>query len=240
VRGSVVSTVQGAADAALARILDAQGIETVMVSAPGKKAMRALYGADPIRATNAARRLTDAWWSKLEASTEAFFVTCADAATLLQTLVTRLQDDPVYAARAQHLVAQHRVPAVFLEGLWAQQTAQEGVSVQRVAWHAPCGAAGERSLHDSVARLLAGYGAWLVPHGALCAGCCGDLASSGSMSPASARALRDQSVAALEQADPACIVTLHTACPAHLQGGTRRPVMHWLEWLERAMHRAES
>jgi glycolate oxidase iron-sulfur subunit len=52
------------------------------------------------------------------------------------------------------------------------------------------------------------------------------------LQPGIADALRERKIGHLEQLDPVVVTSANVGCIGHLQAGTERPVMHWIEWID--------
>jgi glycolate oxidase iron-sulfur subunit len=55
------------------------------------------------------------------------------------------------------------------------------------------------------------------------------------LEPVLATQLRDRKLAQLERLDAPVIVSANIGCIQHLQGGTERPVRHWIELVDQAL-----
>jgi glycolate oxidase iron-sulfur subunit len=65
--------------------------------------------------------------------------------------------------------------------------------------------------------------------------CCGSAGTYSVLQPALAKTLRDRKLAALQAQAPAVLVSANIGCITHLQAGTERPVLHWIEVLSQAL-----
>jgi glycolate oxidase iron-sulfur subunit len=61
--------------------------------------------------------------------------------------------------------------------------------------------------------------------------CCGSAGTYSLLQPELARTLRDRKLESLVGAAPDVIATANVGCQTHLAGGTRVPVVHWVELL---------
>jgi len=90
---------------AAARVLDALGIETLLVPAAGCCGAIAHHLDATSRAMAQARRNVDAWWPLLQAGAEALVMTASGCGVHVSDYGRLLQDDPVYAERAREVSA---------------------------------------------------------------------------------------------------------------------------------------
>jgi glycolate oxidase iron-sulfur subunit len=102
---------------------------------------------------------------------------------------------------------------------------------RRVAFHPPCTLQHGQRIKGEVERLLATWGAEIlpVPDSHLC---CGSAGTYSVLQPTLARQLRDRKLDALQSSGPEVILSANMGCLTHLQSGSRTPMMHWIEWLD--------
>ncbi|MDA0977923.1 MAG: glycolate oxidase subunit GlcF [Proteobacteria bacterium] len=136
-----------------------------------------------------------------------------------------LEDDPVYAARAQRLADKCRDAVSYLAALELPVPASNGL---RVAVHTPCSMQHGLKLNGQVEKILERLGYTLVPHaeGHLC---CGSAGSYSILEPALSERLQRRKIRALQAGKPDVIVTANIGCQLHLGAGADVPVIHWLE-----------
>jgi glycolate oxidase iron-sulfur subunit len=104
----------------------------------------------------------------------------------------------------------------------------------RVAFHSPCTLQHGQQIHGVVEGLLqkAGYELTPVADAQLC---CGSAGTYSILQSDLSLQLRARKITALESGAPATIATANIGCLTHLQGGTARPVRHWIELLDEAL-----
>ena len=103
-----------------------------------------------------------------------------------------------------------------------------------VAFHSPCSLQHGQQIRGVVERLLraAGFELTSVADGHLC---CGSAGTYSVLQPEIGTQLRDNKIAALTAGAPQAIATANIGCLAHLQSGTKVPVSHWIELLDRRL-----
>ena len=65
--------------------------------------------------------------------------------------------------------------------------------------------------------------------------CCGSAGTYSVLQPKLANELKANKLRALEASRPNVIATANIGCMAHLESGTRTPVQHWIELLDKRM-----
>jgi glycolate oxidase iron-sulfur subunit len=105
---------------------------------------------------------------------------------------------------------------------------------ERVAFHAPCSLQHGLKSRGVVESLLAAAGASLAPvrDAHLC---CGSAGTYSLLQPTLSAQLRDARLAALQEGDPARILSANIGCMLQLGSGSRVPVVHWIQWLEQRL-----
>ena len=230
--GCVQPALAPAINAAAARVLDRLGIS--LIEAPGAGCCGALRfhlndqgaGLDDMRA------LVDAWWPMVErGDVEAIVMTASGCGATVREYGHLLAQDPAYSDKAGRIASLTRdlSEVVTAEGGRLQFAKAEIGS--RVAFHSPCSLQHGQQVRGAAESMLlrAGYSLAPVTDAHLC---CGSAGTYSILEPALALRLRDNKLAALESGGPASIATANIGCLAHLAGGTRTPVRHWIQLLD--------
>jgi len=105
-----------------------------------------------------------------------------------------------------------------------------------VAFHPPCTLQHGLRIRGKVESLLTSLGAELVPVRDAHI-CCGSAGTYSLLQPHLSQALRAQKLQALLEQGPEQVLSANIGCISHLQGGTRTPVRHWIEWVDEALCR---
>jgi glycolate oxidase iron-sulfur subunit len=218
-------------NAAAARVLDRQGVS--LVEAPGAGCCGALrfHLNDQQAGRDDMRALIDAWWPVLErGEVEAIVMTASGCGSFVKEYAHHLQEDPAYLEKAKRISAMTRD----LSEVIPEKEIQNKGKPVRVAFQSPCSLQHGQQLVGRVEALLAAAGCELAPvaDGHLC---CGSAGSYSILQPELSGQLRERKLAALGangSEQPELIATANIGCLAHLQGGTRIPVKHWIELLE--------
>jgi glycolate oxidase iron-sulfur subunit len=219
-------------NAATARLLDAMGIEVVLARAASCCGALHQHLDQHDAARDYARRNIDAWWPLIEAGAEAVVFNATGCGTQLVEYGWLLRNDPVYAERAARISALSQDVCALLEPLLPRlQFLTAHAAPEIVAFHAPCSLQhGLKSL-GVVEALLIAAGAHLVSVRESHA-CCGSAGTYSLLQPEISTRLRDARLAALQEENPARILSANIGCMVQLGSGSRVPVLHWIQWLE--------
>ena len=221
-------------NAAAARVLDRLGIELREPAAAGCCGALRHHLDDTSGAQAAARRNIDAWWPEIEAGAEAIVVTASGCGTEVKDYWHLLQDDGHYADKAVRVSALARdiveVVANELEALSAL-LAEGAAAGARIAFHAPCSLQHGQRLRNVVEPLLTAAGFVLTPV-ADAHLCCGSSGTYSLLQAKLAKRLRRDKLSKLMAGEPSLIASANVGCIAHLRGGCRLPVRHWIELLD--------
>jgi glycolate oxidase iron-sulfur subunit len=252
-RGCVQTSMLPSIDAATARVLDVVGVQTVV--APGSGCCGAIrqHLDDQAGARDDFRRNIDAWWPFIESGqVEAIVINASGCGATVKEYGHLLSNDPAYAGKARRIVEMTRDLAEFVPDelaalgvlrLGATPTAGQppagqasapGLLPRKVAFHPPCTLQHGLKVRGKVESLLASLGAQLVPVRDAHI-CCGSAGTYSVLQPHLSGTLRAQKLDALLDHQPGVVLSANIGCISHLQGGTRTPVRHWIEWVDEAL-----
>ena len=215
-------------NAAAARVLDRQGVS--LVEAPGAGCCGALrfHLNDQEAGRDDMRALIDAWWPSVErGEIETIAMTASGCGATVREYGHLLRHDSAYRDKAAKLASLTRD----LSEVIAEKSIEKKARSGRVAFQSPCSLQHGQQVRGQVEGLLEAAGYELVPvaDGHLC---CGSAGTYSILQPDLSGKLRERKLAALGAGGPALIATANIGCLAHLQGGTRTPVRHWVELLD--------
>jgi len=172
------------------------------------------------------RRNIDAWWPHIEAGAEVIVSNTTGCGVMLKDYAHLLSDDPIYADKAERIAGLSRDIVEVLET--EDLTSFKPVAAdKRISFHSPCTLQHGQSLAGRVEALLqrAGYDLLPVRDAHLC---CGSAGTYSITQPQLSRQLRDNKLAALNQASPDLIVTANIGCLLHLAAASEVNVNHWI------------
>jgi glycolate oxidase iron-sulfur subunit len=227
---------------AAARVLDRLGIS--LVSAPGAGCCGAVrYHLDyQAEGLDDMRRNIDAWWPMVESgAVEALAMTASGCGVMVREYARYLAHDTAYAAKAARISAMTRdlselvlaEEAALLPVLKAAGV-QDDAASGRVAYHPPCTLQHGQQVRGPAERILLAAGFELAPvdESHLC---CGSAGAYSVLNPRIADQLKKRKLGNLEASAPALILSANIGCLTHLQSGTRTPVRHWIEAIDKIL-----
>jgi glycolate oxidase iron-sulfur subunit len=221
-----------AIDAATARVLDALGIETLVVERSGCCGAINYHTGAPQAACTQARRNVDAWWPYIESGIEAIVVNASACAAMIKDYAHVLRDDSEYAHKASRIAERTCDLAEFLAPSAAALASLRTESVTtRVAFHPPCTLQHSQKVRGAVEALLTALGAKLLPI-ADAHLCCGAAGTYTLLQSKLSEQLRARKLDALLREKPDIVVSANIGCLAHLETGADVPVRHWIEWVD--------
>jgi len=213
-------------NAAAARVLDRAGISVMEAQGAGCCGGIRFHlnyqeeGRDDMRA------LIDAWWPAVESGeVEAILMTASGCGVTVKDYAHLLAHDPQYADKAARISSLTRDLCEVLTAEMIPAGEERG----SVAFQSPCTLQHGQQLRGKVEALLTKAGYALVPV-ADAHLCCGSAGTYSLLHPAISQELRGRKLASL--GTPDAIATANIGCLTHLQGGTARPVRHWIELLD--------
>ena len=221
-------------NAATVRVLDRLGIGLVEAEGAGCCGAVRFHLGDAAGARDDARRNIDAWWPAIEAGCEAIVMTASGCGVQVRDYGHLLQHDPVYAERARRVSELTRDIAELVLAEGDALRARLGARAQPrepLAWHAPCTLQHGQRIRGTVESLLtaAGYELTPVRDAHLC---CGSAGTYSILQPELSGRLRANKLDALLEGGAARIASANIGCITHLQAGTDKPVLHWIELID--------
>jgi glycolate oxidase iron-sulfur subunit len=217
---------------ATARLLGRLGIDVVVAPDAGCCGAIHHHLDQQQSARDHARRNIDAWWPLVEQGAEAVVFNASGCGTQLAEYGWLLRDDPAYAQRAARIGELSRDISAIVEPFAQRIREMSGdAPAARVAFHAPCSLQHGLKVRGVVEALLVAAGASLVqvrdPRL-----CCGSAGTWSLLQPRLSTRLRDARLDALQDGDPAVILSANIGCIMQLGSASRVPVRHWVDWLE--------
>jgi glycolate oxidase iron-sulfur subunit len=228
-------------NAAAARVLDALGISMVEAAGAGCCGAVRFHLNDQDGGRDDARRNIDAWWPAIAAGeVEAIVMTASGCGVQVKDYGHMLQNDPAYADKARRVVELTRdigeVVAAEADALGAALAAR-ALPAQKLAWHAPCTLQHGQRIRGTVESLLLAAGFDLTPvrDAHLC---CGSAGTYSILQPELSGRLRANKLDALLEGGAGRIASANIGCMTHLQAGTDKPVLHWIELIDARLRSA--
>jgi glycolate oxidase iron-sulfur subunit len=234
--GCVQPSMAPSINAATARVLDRIGISLVAVPRAGCCGAVTFHLNYQDESLAYVKANIDAWWPHVEAGAEAIVVTASGCGTMVKEYGHLLRHDRAYAEKAARIsVLSRDISEVIAaeRGAIAKQLRPDA-SARKVAFHSPCSLQHGLKINGVVESLLrdAGFALTPVPDAHLC---CGSAGTYSILKPGISQQLLRNKVSALESGSPEIIATANIGCLAHIQSGTTRQVIHWIELLDGRM-----
>jgi glycolate oxidase iron-sulfur subunit len=222
-------------NAATARVLDALGVQLIVAPKAGCCGALRHHMNQQEAALDDMRRNIDAWWPYAQSgAVEAIVMTASGCGVTVKEYGHLLAHDPAYADKAQRISALTRDLSEIMPQ-FEPELARRTKAAGRVAYHPPCTLQHGQQIRGKVESVLRAVGVDVM----LCADshlCCGSAGSYSLLQPELSLQLRDRKLANLHDTGADTIVSANVGCSAHLQSGTDKPVMHWIELLDRALN----
>jgi glycolate oxidase iron-sulfur subunit len=230
---------------ATARVLDAVGVQTVIAPQAGCCGAVKFHLNDQEGGKAHMRANIDAWWPYVEGAvdgsgaTEAIVMNASGCGVTVKDYGHILQDDPVYAAKAQRISALTKDLSELLPdwvpALQGKLQAAKAGDVGQIAFHPPCTLQHGQQLRGGVEKHLGDLGFTLNTARCEAHLCCGSAGTYSVLNPDLAYQLRDRKLGVLNEMAPKVIASANIGCITHLQSGTATPVRHWVELLDDAL-----
>lgn len=240
--GCVQPAMQPNINSATARVLDAAGIEVVLAAQAGCCGALKFHLNDHDGGKAEMRRNIDAWWPHMQDGTgvEALVMNASGCGVMVKDYGHALQEDPLYAAKAQRVSELTRdlselLPDLVPYLLPALRKRLQSAPAQQITFHPPCTLQHGQQLRGGVEKHLGDLGFKINVASCEAHLCCGSAGTYSVLQPELSYALRDRKLANLAQMQPDTIVSANIGCITHLQSGTATPVRHWVEVLDEAL-----
>ncbi len=223
-------------DAAMQRVLNALSINTSFVVGSGCCGAINFHLDAQEKAKQQMRTNIDAWLPKLESGEyEAIVINASGCGAMIKDYAQHLKYDKNYATKAQKLIFYVKDIAEYLALLMHDLQSKLKPIDQRYTFHPPCTLQHWQGLRVTTERLLTDLGFNLLnfEESHLC---CGSAGTYSVTQPKISLALRDRKIDHIAAAMPDTIISANIGCICHLQGGTNKPVKHWIEVVDEALN----
>ena len=227
-------------NSATARVLDACGIQTVMVSQAGCCGAVKFHLNDQDGGTAQMRANIDAWWPLVERDeVEAIVMNASGCGVMVKDYGHVLRDDPVYAEKARRISELTRdlseVLPQLLPALQAQLKPDAVQAAGVVAYHPPCTLQHGQQLKGGVEMHMTTLGFQIQVAASESHLCCGSAGTYSVLNPQLSHQLRDRKLGHLNALQPRAILSANIGCITHLQSGSGVPVRHWVELVDEVL-----
>jgi glycolate oxidase iron-sulfur subunit len=233
--GCVQPSMAPATNLSAARVLSTFGIALKSAGSAGCCGAVHFHLNEQQTARDLMRKNIDAWWPLVEAGCEAIITTASGCGVMVKDYGHVLGDDPVYKDKAKRVSELScdivEALATILEKEDVAQYQSAASAMGKVAYHPPCTLQHGQKLPLSVEKILGRFGFSLSPVSDSHT-CCGSAGTYSIFQPELSRQLRDKKVSALLEDGPSIIATSNIGCQLHIQAGSGRTVVHWIELID--------
>ncbi|MCU7906584.1 MAG: glycolate oxidase subunit GlcF [Candidatus Thiodiazotropha sp. (ex Epidulcina cf. delphinae)] len=230
--GCVQPSLAPSINLAAAQVLDRLGISLIRTPQAGCCGAVEHHLDDHHASRNRARRNIDLWRPLLDGEAEALVITASGCAQMIKEYGHLLADDPLYAEKARQLVSRTHDIAEIIDNEDLEPLRRCLDRRSSVAFHASCTLQHGQHLSGVVENILRQLGYRLTPV-ADAHLCCGSAGAYSLLQPHLAAQLGRRKSARLLAGEPEMIATANIGCLTHLQKSATRPVVHWIELLNR-------
>ncbi len=227
-------------DSATARVLDAAGIQSLVVPKSGCCGAVKFHLNDQDGGKAQMCGNIDAWWPLIApdsgSGVEAIVMNASGCGVTVKEYGHILRDDPAYADKAARVSELTRDLSELLPELVDALRGQLKVVPRAgLVFHPPCTLQHGQKLRGGVEQHLAelGFAVRIAANEAHL--CCGSAGTYSVLNPELAYQLRDRKLGNLQPAATETIISANIGCITHLQSGTANPVRHWVEVLDAAL-----
>ena len=224
-------------NAATARVLDALGISLLPIDRSGCCGAIHHHLNEQDYAKVLMRQNIDAWWPEIEAGAEAIITTASGCGVMVKDYGYLLAEDPIYADKAARVSALAKDIVEVLSVEDSSNLAPAASSFGKIAFHPPCTLQHGQKLSQVTENLLTRLGFNLTAFNDAHT-CCGSAGTYSIFQPKLSHQLRDNKLNNMLASEPDVIVTANIGCQLHLQSGSGREVLHWVELLDKALRPA--
>ncbi|MGQ7844575.1 glycolate oxidase subunit GlcF [Granulosicoccus sp. 3-233] len=239
--GCVQPSMTPATNASAARVLDAFGITLQSATQAGCCGAVHFHLNEQEKAKALMRQNIDAWWPSIEAGCEAIISTASGCGVMLKDYAHVLADDDRYADKARQISQLSKdIVEVLIEVLQQedlQRFRSQAAAMGKIAFHSPCTLQHGQKLPLVTETLLGRFGFVLTAVDESHT-CCGSAGTYSIFQPELSQQLRDNKLGHLLAEEPDIIATANIGCQLHLQGGSGRQVLHWVELVDRLVSQA--
>ncbi len=242
--GCVQNTMMPNVASATARVLDAMGIQSVYAPQAGCCGALAWHLSDGDMAKAQMRNNIDAWWPFIERTNpiEAIVMNASGCGVMVHDYGHVLQDDPLYKDKAKRVSELCLDLSVYLnqqlESIPSVIDAELAKSLGAVVFHPPCTLQHGQQIKGVVESLLTRLGFELCAPPKDAHLCCGSAGTYSVLQQALSSSLKARKISHLENTGAGLILSANVGCISHLQSATPKPVLHWIEALDRVMKSA--
>ncbi|NND89846.1 MAG: glycolate oxidase subunit GlcF [Granulosicoccus sp.] len=233
--GCVQPSMTPATNVSAARVLAAFGISLKTAERSGCCGAVHYHLNEQAQAKDFMRRNIDTWWPSIESGCEAIITTASGCGVMVKDYAQVLADDPDYADKARRVSSLCKdIVEVLVEVLQQEDLSRyraRASAMGRIAFHAPCTLQHGQKLPLVTETLLGRFG-FMLTQVADAYSCCGSAGTYSIFQPELSQQLRTRKIENLTAGQPDIIATANIGCQLHIQTGSGRAVVHWIELVD--------
>ncbi|MBU0783840.1 MAG: glycolate oxidase subunit GlcF [Gammaproteobacteria bacterium] len=244
-KGCVQPAMMPSIDSATSVILDALGIQSMVVQESGCCGAVKFHLNDHEGGLTQMKTNIDAWYSLLQSGeAEALVMNASGCGVTVREYAQHFESDPEYATKAKVVSEKTLDIGEFITQQNADALARLGTKVtaaieqQRIpgsiAFHPPCTLQHGQQIKGVIENVLTTLGFKLTPV-ADSHLCCGSAGTYSVLQPELSKELKRRKLANLMAGKPQAIASANIGCLGHLESDATVDVRHWVEWVAQAV-----
>ena len=244
-KGCVQPAMMPSIDSATSVILDALGIQSMVVQESGCCGAVKFHLNDHAGGLAQMKTNIDAWYSLLQSGeAEALVMNASGCGVTVREYAHHFENDAEYAAKAKLVSEKTLDIGEFITQQNADGLARLGTKVKAaieqqripgtIAFHPPCTLQHGQQIKGVIENVLTTLGFKLTPV-ADSHLCCGSAGTYSVLQPELSKELKKRKLANLMAGKPQAIASANIGCLGHLESDATVDVRHWVEWVAQAV-----
>jgi glycolate oxidase iron-sulfur subunit len=244
-KGCVQPAMMPSIDSATSVILDALGIQSMVVQESGCCGAVKFHLNDHAGGLAQMKTNIDAWYSLLQSGeAEALVMNASGCGVTVREYAHHFENDAEYAAKAKLVSDKTLDIGEFITQQNAEGLARLGTKVKAaieqqripgsIAFHPPCTLQHGQQIKGVIENVLTTLGFKLTPV-ADSHLCCGSAGTYSVLQPELSKELKKRKLANLMAGKPQAIASANIGCLGHLESDATVDVRHWVEWVAQAV-----
>lgn len=244
-KGCVQPAMMPSIDSATSVILDALGIQSMVVQESGCCGAVKFHLNDHAGGLAQMKTNIDAWYSLLQSGeAEALVMNASGCGVTVREYAHHFENDEEYAAKAKLVSDKTLDIGEFITQQNAEGLARLGTKVKSaieqqripgtIAFHPPCTLQHGQQIKGVIENVLTTLGFKLTPV-ADSHLCCGSAGTYSVLQPELSKELKKRKLANLMAGKPQAIASANIGCLGHLESDATVDVRHWVEWVAQAV-----
>ena len=244
-KGCVQPAMMPSIDSATSVILNALGIQSMVVQESGCCGAVKFHLNDHAGGLAQMKTNIDAWYSLLQSGeAEALVMNASGCGVTVREYAHHFENDATYAAKAKLISEKTLDIGEFITQQNADGLARLGTRVKAaieqqripgtIAFHPPCTLQHGQQIKGVIENVLTTLGFKLTPV-ADSHLCCGSAGTYSVLQPELSKELKKRKLANLMAGKPQAIASANIGCLGHLESDATVDVRHWVEWVAQAV-----